>query len=203
MIAAWRLPGARGDDRGAVGERALARKSAPTTGLRIAFDIRHADFRGDGRLATTSGSTWCLGSPPYFPKGTGIEGRSPAEGRLPIRACAATSATTPRVARAIWQRAACSPASFPKTSDRVDACSEGGGDRHRAAEAPWCSGEGEPPLVHALCDDADRTCLPSIRAEPGSSRRSSFEQPIGASGCAAVKLAVGFPPSRLSVGFHP
>lgn len=78
MIAAWRLQGAR-----VVAVEAqeasvrLARKSAAYNGLEERYDIRLADFRDPGVLRDAEFFDLVLGSPPYFPPGSGIEGDHP------------------------------------------------------------------------------------------------------------------------------
>ena len=94
MIAAWRLPGARFVTIEAQDESVrLARKSAAYNGLGECYEIRHGDFRDDTALRPDEKFDLVLGSPPYFPLGTGIRGRpirrkSPAASRcaaiLPI-----------------------------------------------------------------------------------------------------------------------
>jgi tRNA1Val (adenine37-N6)-methyltransferase len=78
MIAAWRLPGLRVVTVEAQGDSVrLARKSAAYNGLDGRFDIRHADFRQAGVLGADERFDLVLGSPPYFPRGSGIEGVHP------------------------------------------------------------------------------------------------------------------------------
>jgi tRNA1(Val) A37 N6-methylase TrmN6 len=77
-IAAWRLPGARlvtveAQDVSV----ALARKSARFNGLEVRCEIRHADFRDADAIADAERFDLVLGSPPYFPIGSGIEGGHP------------------------------------------------------------------------------------------------------------------------------
>ena len=78
MIAAWRLPGARlvtveAQDASV----ALARRSAVYNGLTARMDIRHGDFRDAGVIGPDERFDLVLGSPPYFPIGTGVEGDHP------------------------------------------------------------------------------------------------------------------------------
>jgi tRNA1(Val) A37 N6-methylase TrmN6 len=74
-IAAWRLPGARVVTIEAQPESVkLARKSAAYNGLTDRCDIREGDFRDAGSLGGDERFDLVLGSPPYFPAGTGIEG---------------------------------------------------------------------------------------------------------------------------------
>jgi tRNA1Val (adenine37-N6)-methyltransferase len=78
MIAAWRLPGARFVTIEAQEESVrLARKSARWNGVESRFDIRHADFRDAHALHPDERFDLVLGSPPYFPAGSGIEGDHP------------------------------------------------------------------------------------------------------------------------------
>src|SRR6476659_49376 len=75
MIAAWRLRGAQFVTIEAQEESVrLARKSAAYNGLESRYEVRCADFRDDGALASNERFDLVLGSPPYFPVGTGIEG---------------------------------------------------------------------------------------------------------------------------------
>jgi tRNA1(Val) A37 N6-methylase TrmN6 len=78
MIAAWRLPGARFVVVEAQDESVrLARKSAAYNGLLERYEIRHGDFRNESVLGSGERFDLILGSPPYFPPGTGIEGDHP------------------------------------------------------------------------------------------------------------------------------
>src|SRR5688572_20787746 len=74
-IAAWRLPGARLVTIEAQPESVrLARKSSAYNGLTARVDIREGDFRDAAALSRHERFDLVLGSPPYFPTGTGIEG---------------------------------------------------------------------------------------------------------------------------------
>jgi tRNA1Val (adenine37-N6)-methyltransferase len=78
MIAAWRLSGARFVTVEAQAESVqLARKSAAYNGLGDRYEIRHGDFRDVEMLGPDEKFDLVLGSPPYFPLGTGIEGDHP------------------------------------------------------------------------------------------------------------------------------
>jgi tRNA1(Val) A37 N6-methylase TrmN6 len=78
MIAAWRLPGARFVTVEAQPESVrLARKSACWNGLQERFDIREGDFREPGVVPADEPFDLVLGSPPYFPPGSGVPGDHP------------------------------------------------------------------------------------------------------------------------------
>ncbi len=78
MIAAWRLPGARFVTVEAQEESVrLARKSAAWNGLEERYDIRQGDFRDPMLIAEAERFDLVLGSPPYFPLGTGAASEHP------------------------------------------------------------------------------------------------------------------------------
>jgi tRNA1(Val) A37 N6-methylase TrmN6 len=78
MIAAWRLPGARFVTVEAQPESVrLARKSAAWNGLAERYEIREGDFRDPGILRDDEKFDLVLGSPPYFPPGSGPQGDHP------------------------------------------------------------------------------------------------------------------------------
>ena len=55
----------------------LARKSADYNGLAGRMDIREGDFRDVAVLGADERFDLALGSPPYFPPGSGVEGDHP------------------------------------------------------------------------------------------------------------------------------
>jgi len=78
LIAAWRLQAARFVTVEAQDESVrLARKSVQWNGLQDRFDIRHGDFREAHIFKPTEKFDLVLGSPPYFPPGSGVEGDHP------------------------------------------------------------------------------------------------------------------------------
>ena len=78
MTAAWRLPGAHVVTVEAQADSVrLARKSAAYNGLDARYDIREGDFRNPDVLRADEVFDLVLGSPPYFPPGTGSEGDHP------------------------------------------------------------------------------------------------------------------------------
>jgi tRNA1Val (adenine37-N6)-methyltransferase len=78
IIAAWRLAGASVVTVEAQeGSVALARKSVRYNGLAERCDVRHGDFRQLGVIGADERFDLVLGSPPYFPPGSGVEGDHP------------------------------------------------------------------------------------------------------------------------------
>jgi tRNA1Val (adenine37-N6)-methyltransferase len=196
MIAAWRLRGARLITIEAQEESArLARKSAEYNGLTSRYEIRCADFRSPDALRSDERFDLVLGSPPYFPPGTGIEGDHPQKVacRFELRGDIGDYA---RVAREHLAEGGCFACVFPEEQrERLE----------RAAHAasltivrrrPVVFREGEPPLIGLFA---------MTRAEDlpdGTRQRTWVEPPLvirAADGTvhpeyAAVKLSIGFPP---------
>lgn len=78
MIAAWRLPGAHFTTVEAQPESVrLALKSTLWNGLSHRFDIRLGDLRDPNVLPESSRFDLILGSPPYFPPGSGVPSDHP------------------------------------------------------------------------------------------------------------------------------
>ena len=196
MIAAWRLPGASVVTVEAQEESVtLARKSAEYNGLSHRYEIRHGDFRAAGMLRADERFDLVLGSPPYFPIGTGIEGGHPQKVacRFELRGDITDYARVAATHLASGGTFACV---FPEEQrDRIEQAA-------RAASLvivrrrPVVFREGEAPLIglFAMTRDTDlpermrhRTWVEPpliIRARDGSIHPEY----------AAVKLAVGFPP---------
>jgi tRNA1(Val) A37 N6-methylase TrmN6 len=196
MIAAWRLPGATFVTVEAQQESvALARKSAAYNGLDRHYEIRHGDFRDREVLKDEETFDLVLGSPPYFPPGTGIEGDHPQkvacrfEMRGDIRDYA-------HVAAAHLAPGGLFACVFPEA------------DRHRVEGAaavaelsivrrrPVAFREGEPPLVGLFGMMRRGDLSPRMRD-------GTWVEPPLAIRCrdgsvhpeyANVKLAIGFPP---------
>jgi tRNA1(Val) A37 N6-methylase TrmN6 len=195
MIAAWRMPGARLVTIEAQADSVrLARKSVDYNGLTGRVEIREGDFRDSAVLAPDERFDLVLGSPPYFPLGSGIEGDHPQKVacRFELRGSIQDYA---RVAAGHLSAGGLFACVFPdEQSARVE---------QAAADAqlvivrrrPVVFREGQPPLV---------TLLAMMRASdlPPAMNESWVEPPLiirTASGSvhpeyAAVKLAVGFPP---------
>jgi tRNA1Val (adenine37-N6)-methyltransferase len=196
MTAAWRLPGARFVTVEAQAESVrLARKSVEYNGLGDRYEIRHGDFRDRAVLRDDERFDLVLGSPPYFPVGTGIEAEhaQKAACRFELRGDIADYARVACDHLALGGVFACV---FPEEQrPRVE---------HAASDAglaivrrrPVIFKEGEPPLVGLYA----MTRLTDLPAEMRD--RTWTEPPLiirAADGrvhpeYAAVKLAFGFPP---------
>jgi tRNA1(Val) A37 N6-methylase TrmN6 len=196
MIAAWRLPGARFVTIEAQAESvALARRSAAYNGLDGRYEIRHGDFRDAGALAADERFDLVLGSPPYFPPGTGIEGdrAQKVACRFELRGDIGDYARAAAAHLAPGGLFACV---FPEDQrERVERAAAGAG-LAIVRRRPIVFREGEPPLVglYAMTRTADI---------PERLHGTSWVEPplvIRAAGgsvhpeYAAVKLSVGFPP---------
>ena len=196
MIAAWRLPGARFVTMEAQAESvALARKSAEYNGLLDRYTIRHADFRDAVALKPEERFDLVLGSPPYFPPGTGIEGDHPQKVacRFEMRGDIGDYSATAATHLSAGGLFACV---FPEDQrPRVEAAASAA-QLVVVRRRPIVFKEGEAPLI-TLFALMRATDLPlSMRA------RTWVEPPLiirAADGSvhpeyAAVKLAIGFPP---------
>jgi tRNA1(Val) A37 N6-methylase TrmN6 len=196
MIAAWRLPGAHFVAVEAQADSvSLARRSCRYNGLGGRYEIREGDFRENGILRAGEQFDLVLGSPPYFPPGTGIEGDHPQKVacRFELRGDVGDYARAAASHLAAGGLFACV---FPEGQrPRVEAASASAGlvvVRRRAVVFR----EGEPPLI-TLFGMMRATDLPeAMRA------RTWVEPPLTIRTAAghvhpeysAVKLAVGFPP---------
>lgn len=196
MIAAWRLPGARVLAIEAQQESVrLARKSAAYNGLDARYEIRLADFRTDEAFRAGEQFDLVLGSPPYFPAGSGIEGEHPQKVacRFELRGDIADYA---RVAAAHLAPGGLFACVFPEMDSRRVEDAAASEDLTIVRRRPIVFREGEPPLVGLFAmtrhDDL-----------PAHMRKRTWIEPPLVIRCAdgslhpeyaAVKLAVGFPP---------
>ena len=196
MISAWRLPGARVVTIEAQPESVrLARKSATYNGLDSRYEIRHGDFRDKDALRAAERFDLVLGSPPYFPPGTGIEGEHPQKVACRFELRGDIRDYT-RVAAAHLAPGGIFVCVFPEEQrDRVEAAARDASliiFRRR----PVIFREGDPPLVTLFA-------MMSVPDLPEAIRgRVWVEHPL-AIRCAdgsihpeyvTVKLSVGFPP---------
>ena len=173
----------------------LARKSAAYNGLESRYDIRHGDFRDAGVLGPDERFDLVLGSPPYFPMGTGIEGDHPQKVacRFELRGDVGDYA---RVAAARLAAGGLFACVFPDEQRvRVEAAARDA-DLVIVRRRPVVFREGEPPLVSLFA---------MMRAQdlPGHVRQQAWVEPPlvirSADGSihheySVVKLSIGFPP---------
>ena len=198
MIAAWRLPGARFVTVEVQEESVrLARKSARFNGLEARFEIRQGDLRDPGSLAGEERFDLILGSPPYFPVGTGIEGDHPQKiaCRFEVRGSILDYCQTAAKHLAPGGLFACI---FPAEPDQLARVEQGAAQAGLAIvrRRPVTLSEGEPPLL-SLFALVRQTDLPEhfrsktwIEPELIIRTRSGEIHPE----YSAVKLAIGFPP---------
>ena len=173
----------------------LARKSATYNGLESRYEIRHTDFRAAKALDSHETFDLVLGSPPYFPLGTGVEGDHPQKVACRFELRGDITDYT-RIATAHLATGGVFACVFPEDQrSRLEAAA-----RATAAtivrRRPVVFRESEPPLV-GLFLMMRATDLPV-----GVRDRTWIEPPLiirAADGSihpeyAAVKLAIGFPP---------
>lgn len=199
MIAAWRLPGADFVTVEAQPDSVrLARKSAEWNGLTARYDIRQGDFRDAGVLCAEERFDLVLGSPPYFPPGSGVEGDHPQKiaCRFELRGTVADYCATAARHLAGGGLFACV---FPVAPDEQHARVQAGAREAGLAivrRRPVVLREGERPLL-GLFGMMRATDLPELM------RARTWEEPpliirtrAGAvhPEYSAVKLSFGFPP---------
>jgi tRNA1(Val) A37 N6-methylase TrmN6 len=196
MIAAWRLPGARFVTVEAQDESVrLAAKSAVYNGLESRYEIRHGDFRAADLLRADERFDLVLGSPPYFPIGSGIESQHPQKVacRFELRGDIVDYA---RVASAHLAAGGVFACVFPEDQrSRLDAA-VAAAELSIVRRRPVVLRQGEPPLI-GLFLMTRGSDLPA-----GWRERTWVEPPLvvrASDGSihpeyVAVKLSVGFPP---------
>jgi tRNA1Val (adenine37-N6)-methyltransferase len=195
MIAAWRLPGARFVAIEAQATSvALARKSAAYNGIEHRFEIREGDFRDPDLLRDGEQFDLVLGSPPYFPVGTGIEGDHPQKVacRFEVRGDITDYARVAAVHLAAGGLFACV---FPEEQrDRVELAASAAA-LTIVRRRPIIFRQGEPPLVtlFAMQRSSD---LPPARGRTFVEPPLVIRQRDGSvhPEYVAVKLSIGFPP---------
>ena len=198
MIAAWRLPGARIVTVEAQAESvALARRSARYNGLESRYDIREGDFRQPNVVAPDERFDLVLGSPPYFPPGSGVLGDHPQKiaCRFEIRGdvrdyCAVGS----RHLAAGGFMSLVFPHALDQRRRVIDGAQSAGLCLVR--ERPVIFREGEPPLVGVFGlmrrDDLPENFRDRHYEEPPLiiRRRDGTIHPE----YSVVKMSIGFPP---------
>lgn len=198
-IAAWRLPGARLVAVEAQEESVrLARKSVAWNGLSERYEIRQGDFRDEGVLRPEERFDLVLGSPPYFPPGSGTEGDHPQKiaCRFELRGTIADYCQAAFRHLAPGGLFACV---FPVAPEEQHERIRGGASQAGLSLVRWrpiVLREGERPLLGLFA---------MMRSEdlPGSARPLSWPEPPlvirQTDGSVhpeyvAVKLSFGFPP---------
>src|SRR5262245_3666745 len=196
MIAAWRLPGARFVTVEVQADSVrLARKSARYNGLDDRYTIREGDFRDPSLLGEDERFDLVLGSPPYFPPGTGVPGEHPQKVacRFELRGDINDYA---RIAAAHLTAGGLFACVFPENQRaRVETAAQAA-DLVVVRRRPVVFLEDEPPLVTLFAMNRAGELPEPMRA------RTWEEPPLvirTADGTihpeySAVKLAIGFPP---------
>jgi tRNA1(Val) A37 N6-methylase TrmN6 len=199
MIAAWRLPGARFVTIEAQDDSVrLARKSARWNGLEGRYEIRQGDFRENGVLHEQECFDLVLGSPPYFPRGTGIEGDHPQKiaCRFELRGDIADYCSAAARHLEPGGLFACV---FPVSPDeqklRVDKAAATAG-LSIVRWRPVVLREGERPLLGLFCMIRSEDLPEAMRTQPWVESPLIIRARDGAvhPEYAAVKLSFGFPP---------
>lgn len=196
MVAAWRLASATFVTVEAQAESVrLARKSAAYNGLEARYEIREGDFRDAAVLGADEHFDLVLGSPPYFPRGTGVEGDHPQKVQCRFEVRGDVSDYT-RVAMAHLSPGGIFACVFPSAQlDRVmRAAADAGAVVVR--RRPVVFREGDAPLVDLFA------MMRAVDLPEGMRAATWVEAPLVirlAGGqvhpeYAAVKLAFGFPP---------
>jgi tRNA1(Val) A37 N6-methylase TrmN6 len=199
MVAAWRLQGARFVTVEAQEASVrLAHKSALYNGLIDRYEIREGDFRDPSLIGADEKFDLVLGSPPYFPLGSGVLGDHPQKiaCRFEVRGTVADYCSTAAKHLTLGGMFACVfPMNPPEQLQRViDGAREAGFTIVR--RRPIVLREGEPPLLclfamilseHLPEAFRDKTWIESdliVRRKDGSIHPEY----------SAVKLSIGFPP---------
>lgn len=199
MIAAWRLPGAQFVTVEAQEESVrLARRSAQWNGLEKRYEIRHGDFREPGVLRAEEKFDLVLGSPPYFPLGSGIEGDHPQKVacRFEMRGNIADYCTTAARHLELGGFFACV---FPVNPDEQEERVRFGARESGLTIVRWrpvALREGERPLL-GLFGMMRSTDLPDwMRSRPWEEPALTIRARDGSvhPEYSAVKLSFGFPP---------
>jgi tRNA1Val (adenine37-N6)-methyltransferase len=199
MVAAWRLPMTKAVTVEAQSESVqLARKSVKWNGLEDRFDIREGDLRDKSVLAANEKFDLVLGSPPYFPQGSGVEGDHPQKVacRFELRGTIADYCVTAAAHLETGGTFACVfPVTPPEQLDRVIAGAKDAG-LTIVRQRPIVLREGEPPLLGVFImmrrEDLPETMHDQTWHEPALviRREDGSIHPE----YSAVKLSFGFPP---------
>ena len=199
MIAAWRTPGSRVVTVEAQSQSvALARRSVKFNGLDQRFDIREGDLRDRDILADDERFDLVLGSPPYFPRGTGVEAAHPQKVacRFELRG---TVADYCRTAAAHLEPGGVFACVFPVTPEEQEArVVQGARDAGLAIvrQRPIVLREGEPPLIGVFLMMRAGDLPEAMRTQTWHEPALVIRRDDGSvhPEYAAVKMGFGFPP---------
>ena len=199
MLAAWRLPAARFVTIEAQPESiALARKSVEWNGLSDRFDLREGDFRDEKIFRPEEKFDLVLGSPPYFPPGTGVQSDHPQKlaCRFELRGDIRDYCQTAAQRLAPGGLFACVfPVNPPEQKQRVLAAASAAGLTILRCR-PIIFRAGEPPLI-AVFAMMRATDLPDwMRDRTWTEPTLTIRDEQGAihPEYSVVKLSFGFPP---------
>ncbi len=199
MTAAWRFPKVPVVTVEAQEESIrLAKKSVRWNGLEDRFDIRQGDLRDDSVVGPEEKFDLVLGSPPYFPLGTGVEGDHPQKVACRFEVRGTIADYCERAAKHLENGgvfACVFPVNPPEQEERVRAGAKAAG-LTIVRQRPIVLREPEEPLlaVFIMMREADL---------PESMHGQTWHEPALVIRCedgsihpeyAAVKLGFGFPP---------
>jgi tRNA1(Val) A37 N6-methylase TrmN6 len=196
MIAAWRLPGALFVTVEAQAESAaLARKSVQYNGLGGRYDVREGDFRESAVIGVNETFDLILGSPPYFPPGSGVLGDHPQKiaCRFEMRGSIVDYCGTAAQHLAPGGLFACV---FP--TEQIERVVDAGNEAKLSLvrNRPVVLREGEPPLLTLFAFTRSEDLPPAFRQKTWTEppliirTRDGHVHPE----YSAVKMSVGFPP---------
>jgi tRNA1Val (adenine37-N6)-methyltransferase len=198
MVCAWRLSGAKFVTVEAQSESvALAKKSARYNGIEDCYEIREGDFRAPEILRADEKFDLITGSPPYFPKGAGIESEHPQKlaCRFELRGTIADYCSTAAKHLAPGGFFACVFPHEPAQLARVEAAAKNSG-LVIIRKRPVIFREGDAPLIGLFgmmrADDLPEWFRGQTWTEPDliiRARDGKIHPEYS-----AVKLAIGFPP---------
>jgi tRNA1(Val) A37 N6-methylase TrmN6 len=176
----------------------LARKSARWNGLEDRYEIRRGDFRDRSIFHEEEKFDLILGSPPYFPPGSGLEGDHPQKVacRFEMRGDIADYCAT---AASRLRRGGLFACVFPVTpsaqKDRMEAAARAAGLR-MIRWRPVAFRESEPPLLGLFGMVAASDVLPSGGAEAWKESTLIIRTVDGGihPEYSVIKMSFGFPP---------
>ena len=199
MIAAWRLPAARFVTVETQAESVrLAGKSASWNGIKDRYEIRQGDFRDPAILHPEEKFDLILGSPPYFPPGTGITGDHPQKiaCRFEMLGDIGDYCATAAPHLAPGGTFACVfPVNPPAQKSRVEAAAAKAG-LSIVRWRPVILRESDPPLLGLFCMTKNSDVPERVRKQPWVEPPLIIRTSAGAvhPEYSVIKLSFGFPP---------